>query len=78
MLLQPSCLKDSIAPSLRGSFLLGAWWSTVHGVARVGHDLATKPPHQSTYKLIEHYCGKVMEVVGEAGGIDKHVNKGFL
>ena len=23
----------------------GAWWSTVHGVARVRQDLATKPPH---------------------------------
>ena len=22
----------------------GTWWATVHGVARVGHDLATKPP----------------------------------
>ena len=22
----------------------GAWWVTVHGVTRVGHDLATKPP----------------------------------
>ena len=22
----------------------GAWWATVHGVARVGHHLATKPP----------------------------------
>ena len=22
----------------------GAWWTTVHGVARVGHDLATKTP----------------------------------
>ena len=22
----------------------GAWWALVHGVARVGHDLATKPP----------------------------------
>ena len=21
----------------------GAWWSTVHGVVRVGHDLVTKP-----------------------------------
>ena len=21
----------------------GAWWATVHGVVRVGHDLATKP-----------------------------------
>ena len=22
----------------------GAWWATVHGIARVGHDLVTKPP----------------------------------
>ena len=22
----------------------GVWWVTVHGVSRVGHDLATKPP----------------------------------
>ena len=22
----------------------GAWQATVHGVARMGHDLATKPP----------------------------------
>ena len=22
----------------------GAWWATGHGVARVGHDLVTKPP----------------------------------
>ena len=21
-----------------------AWWAVVHGVARVGHDLVTKPP----------------------------------
>ena len=21
----------------------GAWWATVHGIARVGHDLAIKP-----------------------------------
>ena len=22
----------------------GAWWATVYGVARVGHDLVTRPP----------------------------------
>ena len=22
----------------------GVWWATVHGVTRVGHDLATEPP----------------------------------
>ena len=35
--------------SLQYSFLENsmdreAWWATVHGVTRVGHDLATKPP----------------------------------
>ena len=34
--LQYSCLEN---PMDRG-----AWWATVHGVARVGHNLATKPP----------------------------------
>ena len=37
--LQYSCLEN---PMDRG-----AWWATVHGVTRVGHDLATKlPPPQ--------------------------------
>ena len=26
----------------------GAWWATVHGIARVGHDLATKAPPYNT------------------------------
>ena len=26
----------------------GTWWATVHGVARVRHDLATKPPPASS------------------------------
>ena len=34
--LQYSCLKN---PMHRG-----AWWATVHGVARVRHNSATKPP----------------------------------
>ena len=34
--LQYSCLEN---PMDRG-----AWWATVHGVARIGHDLVTKPP----------------------------------
>ena len=37
--LQSSCLEN---PMDRG-----AWWATVHGVARVRHDLATKPPNHS-------------------------------
>ena len=35
-LLQYSCLEN---PMNRR-----AWWATVHGVTRVGHDLATKSP----------------------------------
>ena len=34
--LQYSCLEN---PKVRGT-----WQATVHGVARVGHDLATEPP----------------------------------
>ena len=34
--LQYSCLKNPMGR--------GAWWATVPGVARVGHDLVTKPP----------------------------------
>ena len=33
----------------------GAWWATVHGVARVGHDLATKPP-PPTYLYFDLFC----------------------
>ena len=29
----------------------GAWWATVHGVARVRHDLVTKPPPPGLIKL---------------------------
>ena len=31
----------------------GAWWATVHGVARVGHDLVTEAsPQQSECKVL--------------------------
>ena len=36
--LQYSCLEN---PMDRG-----AWWATVHGVARIGHDLVSKSPSQ--------------------------------
>ena len=47
---QYSCLENSMHR--------GAWWVTVHRVARVGHDLATKPPNhhkQTTEKLLFLY-----------------------
>ena len=30
----------------------GAWWAIVHGVARVGQDLATKPPNLIKQNLV--------------------------
>ena len=33
----------------------GAWWATVHGVARVGHDLATKPHIYFNYFAVLSY-----------------------
>ena len=53
--LQYSCLKNPMD--------IGAWGTTVHGVARVGHNLATKPPrpdHQGNpclHYLSHPVCG---------------------
>ena len=44
--LQYSCLGN---PMDRG-----AWWATVHGVARVGHDLETKPPPPPSKRYYSH------------------------
>ena len=41
--LQYSCLEKSMDK--------GAWWTTVHEVARIGHDLATKPPPSFVIKI---------------------------
>ena len=38
--LQDSCLEN---PMERG-----VWWAIVHGIARIGHGLATKPPEASS------------------------------
>ena len=48
--LQYSCLENPMGR--------GVWQVTVHSVARVGHDLATKPPNhhkQTTEKLLFLY-----------------------
>ena len=31
----------------------GAWWATVHGVTRVGHNLMTKPPTAAAAKSLQ-------------------------
>ena len=40
-----------------------AWRATVHGVTRVGHDLATKPPPHYLLKelRLNSYYGKVTD-----------------
>ena len=35
----------------------GAWWATIHGVTRVGHNLATKPPSPPGSLKIFFLCG---------------------
>ena len=42
---QYSCLKNSMDR--------GAWWAKVHGVTRVGHDLATKSPPPPSYLIVK-------------------------
>ena len=63
--LQYSCLEN---PMKRG-----AWQATVHGVARVGHDLVTKPPpppgpcmlcFQSVMKRLQQDLGSSQSLSG--------------
>ena len=44
----------------------GAWWATVHGVARVGHDLATQPPPPHNQIILkEKAYGKAWTMVSK-------------
>ena len=52
--LQYSCLEN---PMDRGS-----WWATVHGVTRVTHDLATKPPPVHCQLLLLHIFSPILRV----------------
>ena len=47
--LQHSCLGNHVDK--------GAWWATVHGVTRVGHNLVTKPPR---HREGSGYSGKML------------------
>ena len=38
----------------------GAWWATVHGVARVGHNLATKP-HKVLQEKKKNICHSIIQ-----------------
>ena len=43
--LQYSCLENAM--------VRGAWWAVVHGVARVAHNLATKPLGADRRNMLE-------------------------
>ena len=51
----------------------GAWQATVHGVARVGHDLATKPPpppkaiHLAPFPNTKEETKKMRAALGPSG-----------
>ena len=45
--LQYSCLGNPMDRA--------AWWATVHGVARVRHDLVTKPPPYFNVKQLMYF-----------------------
>ena len=44
----------------------GAWWATVHGVARLGQDLATKPPTPLCQLSLKHLIPS-QSSLGESG-----------
>ena len=55
-------------PLLENPMDRGAWWATAHGVARVRHNLATKPPpliHATTWMIFENIMLKWKKLVTE-------------
>ena len=54
----------------------GAWWTTVHGVTRVGRDLATNPPPPpGVYELPLWLSGKESASQGRRHGFEPWVGK---
>ena len=41
----------------------GAWQTTVHGVARVGHDLVIKPPPSQAVYILIYYWFDIFQAV---------------
>ena len=45
--------------SLENSLDRGAWQATVHGITRLGHDLATKPPPEKKVLVLINIQAKM-------------------
>ena len=53
--LQYSCLENLMDR--------GAWQTTIHGVARVGHDLVIKPPPSQAVYILIYYWLDIFQAV---------------
>ena len=60
--LQCSCLENPLDRR--------AWQATVHGVARVGHDLATKPPTSFKLKMLTLLLTRPISVLNFILGLE--------
>ena len=49
--------------SLENPMDRGAWQTTVHGVARVGHDLGIKPPPSQAVYILIYYWLDIFQAV---------------
>ena len=54
--LEQEMATDSSILAWRISMDRGAWQATVHGITRVGHNLATKPPLHKLQKGKDYIC----------------------
>ena len=54
----------------------GAWWATVHGVTRIGHDWASKPPLDNSVEINIQWFHELKEMKKNNIFISK--NKGFI
>ena len=49
----------------------GAWWGTVHGVARLGHNLATETNTQYRFDTIQERISELWDISIETSKTEK-------
>ena len=65
--LQYSCLGNPVDA--------GAWWGTVHGVARLGHNLATETNTQYRLDTIQERISELWDISIETSKTEKQAEK---